>query len=81
MTRKEAIELYVKTSESFGLSKDEYFVDEPDDIADEMLRIVGAKSDRAASMVIEWWGCWEPKYTSTRWARRARQIAAGTYKP
>lgn len=82
MTKKEAIKLYCDTCESFGLKRNsEYFVDDEDGIADQMRKIVEAKSHRSASMVIEWWGCWEPKYTSTRWARRARQIAAATHKP
>lgn len=47
----------------------------------EMRAIVAAKSDRAAGEIIEWWGCWDDKFTPARWVKRARQIAAGTYKP
>ena len=39
----------------------------------EMQAVVAAKSDRAASNVIRWWGCWDRKHTATACARRLRQ--------
>jgi hypothetical protein len=44
-----------------------------DEIRVEMEAVVAAKSDRAAAKVIEWWGCWDPRYTATAFARRVRQ--------
>lgn len=89
MNKKQAIKLYCDTMESFGYVRhkpggpypDTYEIDNPDDIADEMMRVVDAKSDRAAAKVIDWWGCWDGKWTSTRMARRIRQIHNGSYKP
>lgn len=81
MTKREALKLYCTTVESFGFSKNDYSLDGSDEIVKEMRAIVAAKSDRAAGEIIEWWGCWDDKFTPTRWVKRARQIAAGTYEP
>jgi hypothetical protein len=44
----------------------------------EMEAIVNAKNDRAAGKIILWWGCWEPKYTATAFARRVRDAHAAS---
>lgn len=79
MTKKQALKLYCEAMDSFG--GDAYQVDDPDAIADEMRRVVDAKSDRAAAKVVDWWGCWDRRLSSTRMARRIRQIHNGSYKP
>ena len=80
MTEREAIRLYVKALESFGFVKYRDFdISDPAAIAQEMRDVVAAKSDRAAGAVIQWWGCWDEKYTATRFARRVRQISSGQY--
>ena len=38
-----------------------------------MAAVVAAKSVRVAAEIIAWWGCWDPGYTATAFARRVRK--------
>ena len=48
-----------------------------EDIRKELEVIINSKSDYAAGRTIDWWGCWDNKYTATKFARTIRnQYAA-----
>lgn len=49
-------------------------------IHNEIEAVVAAKSDLAAGRTIDWWGCWDPKYTATAFARRVRKMHAENMK-
>ena len=70
MTRTEARKLYIEAG-----GPDDHGEDEWDEIHREMEAIVASKSHRAAGKLIEWWGCWDEKYTPTKFARRVREGA------
>lgn len=70
MTTTQAQILYRKA----GGGEDAYYSpDEWEDVRKEMETIVAAKSDISAGRIIEWWGCWDVKYTKTAFARKIRQ--------
>ena len=39
----------------------------------EMDAVVNARTDRAAAKVIDWWSCWDARYTASAFARRVRK--------
>ena len=45
------------------------------DIAKEMRRVMGARTDRGAGRVISGWMCWDRDYTATTFARKIRAQA------
>lgn len=47
------------------------------DIHREIEAMIAAPSNFAAGRIIDWWGCWEPKYTATAFAKRVRDAAKG----
>ena len=69
MTLETAKKLYIAAG---GRTK--HYDSEWQDIHKEMEAIINATSDRKASNVIRWWGCWDEKYTPTAFARRVRDM-------
>ena len=67
MTRSQSKQLYIAAGGPNDHSDSEW-----NDIHEEMKAIVAAKSEREAARVIDWWGCWDRKYTATAFARRVR---------
>lgn len=67
MTIAEAKRLYISNGGPRDHSENEW-----KDIRQEMEEIIAAKTDYAAGRIIDWWGCWDRKYTATAWARRIR---------
>lgn len=43
------------------------------DIHVEMEGILNAKSLGEAKRIIDWWGCWDSKYTSTAFVKRVKE--------
>ena len=50
-----------------------YTPSEWQDIRKEMEQIINAKSDRAAKQVIDWWACWDRKFTAKSFVRKVRE--------
>ena len=67
MTLETAKKLYVDAGGNKDHSESEW-----KDVHKEMEAIVAASSDRSAAKVIDWWGCWDRKYTATAFAKRVR---------
>ncbi|MCF7853626.1 MAG: hypothetical protein K9N51_02420 [Candidatus Pacebacteria bacterium] len=70
MTQEQTKKLYV-----YACGENMHSSDEWDEIHKEMEAVVAAKSHRAAGKLIEWWGCWDERYTPTRFARKVREAA------
>ena len=68
MTQDQAKQLYIAAG-----GPDDYDDGEWKQIHQGIEAICAAKSDRAEAEPIRWWGCWQPKYTATAFARRVRQ--------
>lgn len=71
MTIDEARKLYVAAGGHTEHSDIEW-----EYIREEMEAIIAARSDRAAGRTIDWWNCWDGKYTATAFARRVRKLHA-----
>jgi hypothetical protein len=69
MTRAEARKLYVGAG-----GPNDHQPSDWESIHREMESVVAAKSVRAAGRTIDWWGCWDRKYTATAFARRVREL-------
>lgn len=74
MTLEEARNLYIGAG-----GPDDHQPSEWESIHHEIEAIVSAKSDQSAGKTILWWGCWDGKFTATKFARKVRKLHTVNY--
>ena len=69
MTVKQARKLYLSVDPNPAFCDT---LNEWAEIHREMIAVISAPTDRSAGRLIDWWGCWSPRFTATAFARRLR---------